>query len=82
MLIERLETNASVIVHIFSEDVISREFLNKVALHLQEVIKSTDIFVNMLFGEVVVIRLNTEVFVNFSLLSSEETFNFFDTGLL
>ena len=82
MLIERLETNASVIVHVFSEDVISREFLNKVALHLQEVIKSTDIFVNMLFGEVVVIRLNTEVFVNFSLLSSEETFNFFDTGLL
>lgn len=82
MLIERLETNASVIVHIFSEDVISREFLNKVALHLQEVIKSTDIFVNMLFGEVVVIRLNTEVFVNFSLLSGEETFNFFDTGLL
>ncbi len=82
MLIERLETNASVIVHIFSKDVISREFFNKVALHLQEVIKSTDIFVNMLFGEVVVIRLNTEVFVNFSLLSGEETFNFFDTGLL
>lgn len=82
MFIERLETNASVIVHVFSKDVISREFLNKVALHLQEVIKSTDIFVNMLFGEVVVIRLNTEVFVNFSLLSGEETFNFFDTGLL
>jgi hypothetical protein len=36
----------------------------------------------MLLGEVVVIRLNAEVFVYLGLLGSEETFNFLDASLV
>ena len=44
--------------------------------------KCTDVFVNMLLGEVVVIGLNAEVFVYLGLLGSEETFNFLNARLL
>ena len=81
-IVEHLKTDTIVIVHVFAEDSISSEFFDEASLHLQEVIKSTDVFVDMLLGEVVVISLNAEVFVYLGLLGSEETFNFLDASLV
>ena len=81
-VVKHFKTDTSAIVHFFSEDSISGKFFDQASLHLQEVIKRTDVFVDMLLGEVVVVGLNAEVFVDLSLFSSEETFDLLNACLL
>ena len=80
--VEHFKTDTILTVHFLSEDSIGSEFFDETSFHLQEVIKSADVFVDMLLGEVVVIRLNAEVLVNLGLLGSEETSNFLNASLV
>ena len=64
------------------EIILSLEVFNQLAFHLKESVKSVNVFLYVMLGEVGLVRLDAEMLVNFLLFEREEPPNLLDARVL